>query len=218
MTGTAWVGFAVFGVAALANWTSRWNANRRVELWSKPLALVALIVVALAIDPVEPTVRAWFVVGLVFSLIGDVALLDDRRFVIGLAAFLVGHLAYIAGFVASAEWSGRSFVTGAVLMMIVGAWVGRPIVRGADREAAALGWAVIAYLVTISSMFAAAGATGNAWAIVGAGLFVASDSILGWNRFVTSARWMPTAIMVTYHLAQAGLVLSLLGSPARGVA
>lgn len=210
MTALAWVGAAVFAVAAVVNWTTRWTGNRRAEIWSKPLALIALIVVALALDPAEPTVRAWFVVALVLSLAGDVALLDDRRFVVGLAAFLLAHLAYIVGLVLADDWSGRAFASGAVLMLIVGASVGRRIIRGAERESPALGWAVIAYLFAISSMFAAAGATGNPWALVGAGLFVASDSILGWRRFVGDERWMPVAIMVTYHLGQAGLVASLL--------
>jgi uncharacterized membrane protein YhhN len=53
-------------------------------------------------------------------------------------------------------------------------------------------------------------ATGNTWAIIGAALFVASDSVLGWRQFVADARWMPVTIMITYHLGQAGLVASLL--------
>ena len=72
------------------------------------------------------------------------------------------------------------------------------------------GPAVSAYLLAISLMFCAAVATGNPWAIVGAGLFVASDSVLGWRQFVGSASWMPVTVMVTYHLGQAGLVASLL--------
>lgn len=210
MTALAWVFGAVFGIAAVANWWTRWAANRRVELWSKPLALAALIGVALAIEPVEPAVRAWFVVALVCSLAGDVFLLDDRRFVAGLAAFLIAHVAYTVGFVVADDWSGRQFATGAVLMLVVGAGVGGRIVRGAERESPVLGWAVIGYLVAISLMFAAAAATGNPWAIVGAGLFVISDSVLGWRRFVGEQRWMPVTIMATYHLGQAGLVASLL--------
>jgi uncharacterized membrane protein YhhN len=169
-----------------------------------------LIGVALTIDPVEPTVRAWFVVALVCSLAGDVFLLDDRRFVAGLVAFLLAHIAYTVGLVLAEDWSGRSFASGAVLMLVVGASVGRRIIRGAERESPVLGGAVIAYLVAISLMFAAAGATGNPWTVVGAALFVTSDTILGWRRFVGEARWMPVAIMVTYHLGQAGLVASLL--------
>jgi uncharacterized membrane protein YhhN len=210
MTALAWCFLAVFAVAAVANWVTRWTGDRRVEVWSKPLALVALIGVAVAIDPVDPAVRAWFVVALVCSLAGDVLLLDDRRFVGGLVAFLLAHVAYTVGLVVAPEWSGRQFASGAVLMLVVGASLGSRIVRGAEREAPVLGWAVSGYLIAISLMFAAAGATGNAWAIVGAGLFVTSDSILGWRRFVGQSRWMPPAIMVTYHLGQAGLVASQL--------
>ncbi len=54
----------------------------------------------------------------------------------------------------------------------------------------------------------AAGA-GNGWAVVGAALFVTSDTILGWRNFVSRRPWMPLAVMVTYHLGQAGLVASL---------
>ncbi|MGB0111996.1 MAG: lysoplasmalogenase [Ilumatobacteraceae bacterium] len=213
MTALAWVFLAVFSVAAVANWWTRWTENRRVELWSKPIALLALIGVALAIDPVEPTVRAWFVAALACSLAGDVLLLDDRRFVAGLAAFLLAHVAYTIGLILGDEWSGRQFAGGVVLMLVVGASVGRKIVNGAERESPVLGSAVIAYLVAISLMFAAAGATGNPWAIVGAGLFVTSDAVLGWRRFVGESRWMAPAIMVTYHLGQAGLVAGLLWVP-----
>ncbi|MCD6285147.1 MAG: hypothetical protein J7M39_04450, partial [Anaerolineae bacterium] len=42
----------------------------------------------------------WFVVALVFSLAGDIFLMlpDEKWFVPGLLAFLVGHLCYIVGF------------------------------------------------------------------------------------------------------------------------
>ena len=45
---------------------------------------------------------------------------------------------------------------------------------------------------------------------VGAALFVASDAMIAWNRFVAPFRAADLGIMVTYHLGQAGLVLSLL--------
>jgi hypothetical protein len=40
--------------------------------------------------------------------------------------------------------------------------------------------------------------------------FVVSDSVLGWGRFVEGRRWMPTAVMITYHLALVSLTLSML--------
>ena len=210
MTTAAWIFAVIAAVAAVANWVSRVGEHRPTELWSKPLALVALIGVAVTLDPADPTVRAWFVVALVCSLAGDVLLLDDRRFVFGLAAFLLGHLAYAAGFIAADDWRwwACAVAVGAVAVLI--ATAGRRIVSAARREDAARGGAGVAYLLIISAMAVAAAAAGNGWAIGGAVLFVASDTILGWRRFVTPAPWMPVAIMVTYHLGQAGLVASLL--------
>jgi uncharacterized membrane protein YhhN len=211
MTTGAWIGVAVFVVAALANWWSRANDDRRTELWSKPLALAALIGVAVAVEPVDPAMRAWFVVALVSSLAGDVFLLDgDRRFIPGLVAFLLAHVAYTVGLAVAPDWAWARFGIAAVAMMILGVTVGAVIVRAARASSSVLGLAVTGYLVAISLMFCAAAAYGNWWAIGGAALFVASDSVLGWRQFVGTARWMPVTVMVTYHLGQAGLVASLL--------
>jgi uncharacterized membrane protein YhhN len=206
------ISFAVvFAVAAGANWWSRWTDDCRTELWSKPLALIALIGVAVTLDPVDPAMGVWFVVALACSLAGDVLLLDgDRRFVPGLVAFLLAHVAYTVGLVVAPDWSWVGFGVGVVLTVALASTVGRRIVRAARGSEPVLGPAVSAYLVAISLMFCAAVASGNWWAIVGAGLFVASDSVLGWRQFVGSASWMPVTVMVTYHLGQAGLVASLL--------
>ena len=212
MTGAAWTFAAVFVVAAAANWWSRLSdGRRRTELWSKPLALTALIAVALALEPADQLVRAWFVIALVCSLAGDAFLLyGERYFVLGLASFLLAHLAYTFGFVAFDEWSWAGFAVGAIMMAVLAVAVGMRIVGAARRKERVLGPAVTGYLVAISVMFCAAMATGSTWAIIGATLFVASDSVLGWRQFVAEARWMPVVIMVTYHLGQAGLVASLL--------
>lgn len=58
-------------------------------------------------------------------------------------------------------------------------------------------------------MVVAALGAGPLLAAVGALLFFASDSILAWRRFVTPLRWGGVAVMGTYHLAQACLLLSL---------
>ena len=211
MTTLAWVFAIGFAVAAVANWWSRWTDDRSVEVWSKPLALIALIGVALTLDPMDPVTRAWFVAALVLSLAGDVFLLDgDKRFIPGLIAFLLAHIAYTVGLVVAPDWSWAGFGAALVAMALLAGTVGVQIVRSARRSKPILGPAVTAYLLAISVMFCAAAATGNWFAIVGAALFVASDSVLGWRQFVGSARWMPVAIMVTYHLGQAGLVASLL--------
>jgi uncharacterized membrane protein YhhN len=209
----AGIAFAAAAVFAVGNWLAVARRNRSLEYVCKPATLAALIVAACALDPAAgaDARRAWFVAALGFSLAGDVLLmLDDVAdlFVGGLAAFLVAHLCYIGGFVTE----GPALVALAVAVLVVGALlvpIARRILAAVGTEPGLRG-PVAAYIVVISAMLALALATGNVLAAAGAGLFVASDSMIAWNRFVRPFSAAGVAIMVTYHLGQAGLVLSLL--------
>ena len=65
-------------------------------------------------------------------------------------------------------------------------------------------------MVVIAAMLATALAVGNPLAGAGAALFVASDSMIAWDRFVAKIPAGSLLIMVTYHLGQAALAGSLL--------
>ena len=96
---------------------------------------------------------------------------------------------------------------GLAVVVVAIATVGRRVVTGvAAGDHQELVGPVIAYLVVISAMVVSACGTTAAWAIVGALLFYASDATLAWNRFLEQRRFGPLAVMVTYHLGQAGLV------------
>ncbi len=209
-TATA-VWFVAAAAFAVANWWSRWSHHRPTEVWSKPLTLVALIGAAIALDPIDSQVRAWFVIALVLCLAGDVFLLgDDNWFVPGLAAFLAGHLAYVIGFVVADEWNWWYFTCAWIALIPFGVTLGHRILAAAIAGRPALRIPVTSYLGAISLMVTAAAAAGNTWAVAGAVLFLTSDTILGWRQFVAQRPWMPLTIMVTYHLAQAALVISLI--------
>ena len=205
------VAFVVAAGFAIGDWTARARHNRRLEYVCKPATLVALIAAACLLDPAADaqTRRAWFVAALVASLAGDVLLMVERDlFVFGLGAFLVGHCFYVAGFW-TAPPGGLAI---AVAVVVVAAVIG-PLARrilGALHDQPALRPPVIAYIAVIAAMLASALASGNVVAAVGAALFVASDAMIAWNRFVRAFAAADVAIMVTYHLGQAGLVLSLL--------
>jgi len=64
-------------------------------------------------------------------------------------------------------------------------------------------------MVVITLMVGRAVAGGPLSAAVGALLFYMSDSLIGWTRFVRAHSWGPLAIIVTYQLGQAALVVSL---------
>lgn len=212
MTGLA---VALLGVTALAAGVDWWAVarpdRRRVEVVAKPATLVALILVALALEPADGTVRAWFVAALVCSLAGDVFLLfAERWFVAGLASFLAGHLAYVTGFWLSGTVAGPRLAVGAVMVVLALATVGRHILAGVRRADRAMLGPVAAYMVVISAMVASAVGTGNLWAVGGSVSFYASDALIAWNRFIEEQPWGRLAIIVTYHLGQVGLVISLL--------
>jgi uncharacterized membrane protein YhhN len=206
--------FVVAGLFATGDWIAKARSRTALEYLCKPATLVALIAAAALLDPgVDAhTRRVWFVAALICSLAGDVLLmLPQDLFVPGLAAFLIGHLCYLVGFWTHAP-SLMAFLVSAVVVAGVVAPLGYRILTSIDRtaEPEALRIAVAAYIAVISVMLATALAIGNVAAAAGAVLFVASDSMIAWDRFVARFRWAPVAIMVTYHLGQAGLVASLL--------
>ncbi|TPW12736.1 MAG: hypothetical protein FD127_2459 [Acidimicrobiaceae bacterium] len=197
--------------AALGNWWSRFTDASLLELITKPTATIAIGVLGMSVSDGAPRgaiVAAIIAFGL--CLAGDVALLPAvDRFVIGLAAFLIGHLAFVVMFVALGLPSWRLGGVALVGATAVAAVLGRRIVGGATARDAKLVNPVRAYLAVISAMAIVGWATGLPAAIVGSTLFVASDSALGWRQFVLERRWMPVTIMVTYHGALLGLALSL---------
>ena len=212
MTYAVWVAAVVTAALFAADWWSVWHRRHDVERRAKPAAMAGLLSVALLAGATDSTAGRWLVLALLLGLVGDVFLLEDtpRRFVGGLAAFLVGHLAYVASFVAvgldrpALGWIGA----GVLLVALV---VGRRILPGALAQGgAALAVPVAVYMAVIGAMAVLGWATGRPLVGVGASLFVVSDTVLAMGRFVQDRRWTHLVVMVTYHLAQALIVLGLL--------
>lgn len=196
-------------VSAVLDWVSRLRHLPRLEIVTKPLTTVLVIGLALVGDaPTEQRVVG--VIALVLCLIGDIVLMPViDKFVIGLASFLLGHVVFVVLF---AQYGFDRWWLGAIALAataVLVATVGRRIVAAAGTHDAALKLPVAAYLTVISVMTITGWATGMVLVVLGSTLFVISDSILGWARFVQSRSWMSVAIMVTYHGAIALLALSL---------
>ena len=196
---------AIAAVFAIANWIAVWRGNKTLEYVAKPATMVALIAFAATIDADDVSRQRWFLLALVLSLAGDVFLMLPRSnlFLAGLVSFLVAHIAYIAGFGLDDLWPA---VIGVAILSLI---VGTPVVRTVDRD---LLVPVVVYMVVITVMLTVAATSGIAAAAVGAAMFYVSDALIAYNRFVFDEprRSIGVAIMVLYHLGQAGLVLSLL--------
>jgi uncharacterized membrane protein YhhN len=212
VTGAAALWLAVGATMAVLDWAAVHLRRRLLELVCKPATLVAVVLAALALDVDDSTVQAWFVAALVASLVGDVFLLwADRQaaFVAGLAAFLAGHVCYVVGFWVEGVDAVR-LLAGLAVVGVAVATIGRRIVGAVTRsEHRELAGPVVAYVAVISAMVASAIGRGEALAVAGAALFYASDATIAWNRFIGARPHGRIAIIVTYHLAQLLLVLSL---------
>lgn len=153
---------------------------------------------------------------LAFGLLGDVALLGDTRgrFLGGVAAFLVGHLAYLACFAGlGVPWPWWAWLGLLVLGLVT--FATRQVVPAAHRAA---GLAVAAplgiYTLVIAAMLLVAWGTGLGLVAAGATVFVVSDSLialsLARHDFQRPKGADNVAVMVTYHLGQALIVAGVL--------
>lgn len=147
--------------------------------------------------------------GLVVSAAGDVLLAVDS-FLPGVAVFLAAHLLYTAAFLRRTR---RPRLLRLVPFVLWGAAVYTLLVP----VLGALVVPVAVYAVALSVMMWRAAATvGSAgaprreewWALAGAVLFGASDTLLALHRFLTPWPDGPYLVMVLYWAGQAGIARS----------
>ena len=201
-------------VLALVEWYAVWRRDRRTQTWGKPAVLVALIVTALVLGATDDAAGIWLLVALVFGLGGDVFLLgdSDTRFRLGLASFLVGHLAYVASFIALGldpqGWNYLSFLVLGGCLLATRQVAASTYLRGGLALAVPVG----VYTVVIGAMVIYAFTTGVPLIAVGATVFAVSDTVLARDRFVRPWDRAQLLVMVTYHVGQALIVAGVLAS------
>lgn len=209
-------------VAAIVEWLAVARHARRVEYLAKPAALGFLIVGFLwvAPRPFEALTNV-FALGLVLSLAGDIFLmLPGDRFLPGLAAFLLAHLAYIAAFNIGGLLLTPSSWTVAAAILFVAAWVLKRLVAAMRHSGhRRLVGPVVAYGVVLGLMLWSAICTlfRADWATpaasltsLGGTLFFLSDTMLAWHRFARPLPGGRVLEMITYHLAQYALTAGVL--------
>ena len=151
--------------------------------------------------------EVWIGLGLVLCLAGDILLLKDKYFVFSLAAFLAGHLAYIFAF-QSRTWSLPPWILPAFLvpMLLYGAGLARTLLLKNQKKYVL---PVLLYILVLTGMglFAVNYDSQTVhqfyWFAVGAFLFMISDTILAFIRFIRQFWFAQILILVTYYGSQA---------------
>jgi uncharacterized membrane protein YhhN len=159
--------------------------------------------------------RLLLALALLLSSAGDVLLAcGDRFFVPGLAAFLCAHLVYVAVFLhrgaRPAPVLSRFALPLAVLLygLAFGAWLAPSL--------GPLRLPVFCYIAAILAMVAAAYRANyrSRLVLLGALLFLLSDSLLGANRFKTAIPFAGFLIWTTYYAGQFALARGVWSVPA----
>ena len=150
--------------------------------------------------------------GLVFSFAGDVLLLFESRwhaaFIFGLAAFLITHIFYIIFFLrhkpVTLSLLKKQPLTG-VLVIIYGAalvWLLFPSLGPLKIPVIIYAMAICSMMLCSLHIFLKVNAPSNLFYVLGALLFVLSDSILAVNKFYEPVTAAGGLIMLTYCAAQ----------------
>ena len=152
--------------------------------------------------------RGVLIAALGASLVGDVVLMTpDARFEAGLAAFLLAHVLYVIAMIPDFT-VGPALAAGCLIVAIGFGVVPRLLSHVRPHGPLLLG-AVSLYIVLVTLTGVVAAGTAVLVTAIGGGLFVASDALLGWGRFVGPAPGGRVLVHITYHLGQIGLVLWL---------
>lgn len=182
--------------------------------WVLPLKPIPVLVLAALVLPREGRYCRLVVAGLALSAVGDVFLeLGPQRFLPGVGAFFLAHLAYIAAFL-SAEKRLRPLA--ALPALLLGILVFPRLLPGLEKQN--LFVPVLVYTVALCVMVwrslarLAPGAAAPLYAgALGAFAFALSDSLLALDRFAPEGAPIPGvryAILGLYWLGQLGIALS----------
>lgn len=178
--------------------------NRKFFYILKPLTTILIIILAYTLDPTYSILyKNLLIIGLIFSLMGDIFLMSERFFLPGLISFLCTHLLYIGVFhvetvTTHMVWIGIPLIIiGVVFYKFLFSYLGKlkiPVFIYLS-VIVLMGWQAIqlnAYWGTTSTLFA----------MVGSILFMVSDASLALNRFVKPLPQVQLIVLGTYYLAQ----------------
>lgn len=182
----------------------------------KPLTIGLIILLALLqTDPVSDSYKVLIIVGLGFSMGGDIALMmPEDKFVEGLASFFVAHVFYVLAFATTgqremfAEVLVPLVLAGGSILAIVWPKLGR-------LKAPVLAYVMVIILMTWMALTRWVGTDGAelkdkaSLAAIGALLFMTSDAVLAINRFRFPFRLAQPIILSTYFAAQTLIALSI---------
>lgn len=182
-----------------------------VRLATKPLLMTCLVVYTLVQHFADNNIKRYLLLALLFSLAGDLFLLFDKEgssnFIYGLLSFLLAHLFYILLFIYSRKkqmLKGWNPLVAIILLIYVASFFYLLSPKLGSLKIPVLIYALVlgAMLLCAWHAFDRKHRIVRQLVLLGAVLFVLSDSLLAINKFYHAFPYSGIAVMTTYALAQ----------------
>lgn len=188
-----------------------------LHYFAKPTLLVSLIIFYWKQSTDIPKPLKQLTVGaLVFSLLGDILLMfvEDSAhfFTTGLASFLLAHILYVIVFLKARNTTKKPWLFTCVLL-VYGAVVFLLLKDNLGAILLPVFFYILIILTMATTAFLRQGSVSKisyTLVLIGAVLFLISDSLLAINKFYTPLAYSNISIMFTYAFAQLFIVFGLL--------
>ena len=194
----------LFLLVAIADVYAVITQTKSLEIIFKPLLMTTLAIVYL-VSVKKP--NFWLVSALFFSFWGDVFLLDKvNYFVFGLGSFLIAHVLYVK---MTSQLLKKQPVNKILKAAIIFVALFAGVLFLIKDNLGEMLVPVIVYGIAISAFGTCAllnyqqeKSTVNLWLLLGAILFIASDSLIALNNFYSPKRLFDIAIITLYIVSQ----------------
>jgi len=201
----------LFASVLLVDLVAVYSNNESLRFITKPLLVPLLAIYLLRqTNSVTSSLKVWVFLALFFSWVGDILLLFEEKgpnfFLLGLSAFLLAQVFYIVFF---HNIRMREYIRGNALLLLLVIVYYSILISVLSPYLGNMKLPVRIYGVVLSFMLMLAMHTmlgknkkAALWMMIGAILFVASDSFLAFNKFFAPFDNAGLIIMLTYGLAQ----------------
>jgi uncharacterized membrane protein YhhN len=206
------VRFLPYVVIGLAHLTALFTSSHEVAAVTKPLLMPALLLgFLLSLPRLGSATRRRIAVlaglAITFSWIGDVSLgmPGGAGFLIGLGFFFLAHVAYLALFVTAISLRRLPRRNWTVVVLVALIWWAGFIALLAPHAGPLL--VPIALYGAVLGGVAATAVACNRWVMVGALLFLISDSLLGLHLFLPGFDfWQVDFTIMVFYISGQGLI------------
>ena len=186
--------------------------NKSFKYLFKPLTTILIIGLATIQEPGDYNQYKFLIIsGLIFSLVGDIFLmLPSDKFVQGLSSFFIAHVLYIIAFSSgNGPYYELILVLPALVYSSIFLWILLPKTGKLTIPVILYSAVLLVFLWQATGRFYYLTNTSATYVLLGAILFVISDSILGYSKFINKGRLSSLLIHSTYWGAQLLLALSI---------